>query len=190
MLTHQKDVTFWKVLKSHFPPEKFVSTGSYISPVTTEQFLNHTSCGVNAQLVSFRQWGLSENNLLIWRNYLSQSEKISPARRSLFVGSPISKTRLIWLKQAIMLPDKGPNSRGGKRNFMGRRLYSKWHFCAKGGFLEECPCWKEPSWRMDRARLQSGVLSHKWKIRLRLLGRISASRQEIWASGGAALLEM
>ena len=63
---------------------------------------------------------MSENNLLIRGNYLSQSKKISLARRSLFVGSPISKTRLIWLKQAIMLPDKGPNSRGGKKKFHGQ----------------------------------------------------------------------
>ena len=87
---------------------------------------------------------------------------ICHSRRDLlapFVGAAISKTRLIWLKRAIMFPDKGPNSRGGKRNFTGRRLCRKWHFCVKGGF----PWRMEPSWRMDRARPCSGVLSHTWR---------------------------
>lgn len=144
-----------KVFMSFRTQVRVVNGRLSLLPVTIEQFLNHAVCGSRCLFCQ-------KITRLPRKNYLSQSER-SPRHVTVRLsGSAISKTRLIWLKQAIMLPDKrGPNSRrrgGEKRNFMGRRLYRKWHFCVKGGFLEECPCWMEPSWRMDWARPQSGVL--------------------------------
>lgn len=74
-------------------------------PVTIEQFLNHAVCGSRCLFCQ-------KITRLPRKNYLSQSER-SPRHVTVRLsGSAISKTRLIWLKQAIMLPDKrGPNSR-------------------------------------------------------------------------------
>lgn len=44
----------------------------------------------------------------------------SAACRSLFVGSVISKTRLIWMKQAIMFTDKKAKQQEGKTKFHGQ----------------------------------------------------------------------
>lgn len=95
--------------------------------------------------------------------------EISTAPAGCLLAPPISKTRLIWLKQAIMFRDKGPNNRGGKRNFMDRHLYGKWHFCVL-------------PWRMSTLKrpvvtngtqLKSEILSHKWKFWLKLLEHFS-----------------
>ncbi len=145
-----------------------------LSPVTIEQFLSHAACSVNAQprcLLAGGEW-----NTCLYEGAICHSGRD-------LLGTSLSVCRLSDLKDKANLAEAShyvpwQRAEGGKRNFMGRRLYRKWHFCVKGGFLEECPHWKESLWRMDWARLQSGVLSHKWKIRLRLLERISAAGRD------------
>lgn len=137
--------------------------GSSILPVTSEQFL------VSLQHFFF----------FLGRKCLTQSEW------DCVCLSTVRSQRQGWSgwSKPSCLPTKGQTAQGvekkkKERNFTGVTFVWKMTFLRKReGFLEECPRWKEPSWQMDCARLPSGVLSHEWKIRPRLLG------QRYWKPG-------